>query len=605
MKIEFIDSLSATPPPAKRPKLTESPKLLETPGVDFLFSDRTPSLEILADSLENRYKAWCEGKIDRNLHPLPFLADGPGTGKTRFLLELSKTFKDFVMKNTDRYRGISSIMNNTVFVNISFGNGTKYDKAETDILNSVCLRIHMSLFDSDNETAAKEVNKFFVNEFHDLKSFLKAFVVAPSQTCVILGIDEINYVFSQNEDEFRRIFNLIGSLSCACKPFFFVGIFAGTVIGPMSSVVSGSSHPPLHIPLPLLSYDSCLKILSAKNAKLASRLADDKHLRVIVGDMGGHCRALEVLYKSLVPFCELDVRLVHETIVDEVRRTLLGRYGDSLSIFNEEVIVNYFLRTIVDVHDFIFGKKTTWQELETLGGIKLVEAGVGARKGTIVNIPPIFIRVFLWKSSEKQPFKFWRDIILGEKLLWQTWEVFNVYYFAFRLSLFSAVNRSRISLDEFFSGAILRVDESIELIIPSSVQVKVKELERQFPAAGENESFDCGTVLKNKDGAPFDAFTYLECQHGKRILLAFQMKFSYTDSKYPQKISNRMIDKEYSKTQDAIQSLIPGTDFVFVLTGRCDSNFDEKKLPMNCVIVGNERRRDFYGDFFLQRITDC
>ena len=73
-------------------KLRLSHNLVETDGCDFEFSDRNDSFSLLAEKLDERHTAFVQKKKDRNLHPIPFLADGPGSGKSRFLQELPNSF---------------------------------------------------------------------------------------------------------------------------------------------------------------------------------------------------------------------------------------------------------------------------------------------------------------------------------------------------------------------------------------------------------------------------------------------------------------------------------------------------------------------------------
>ena len=56
---------------------------------------------------------------------------------------------------------------------------------------------------------------------------------------------------------------------------------------------------PLHIPLPLLSFDSCLQIIAKKDPTYNDLVQVNHQLRVLISDVGGHCRALEILYDGL------------------------------------------------------------------------------------------------------------------------------------------------------------------------------------------------------------------------------------------------------------------------------------------------------------------
>jgi hypothetical protein len=99
------------------------------------------------------------------------------------------------------------------------------------------------------------------NSFDSTKEKLFDFVIRTivgNSSGLILGIDEVNNVFHFDPHEFKKLFSLVTSKSCSSQ-LFVVPIFAGMVIGPIQSVVAGSRHPALHIPLPLLSFESCQK----------------------------------------------------------------------------------------------------------------------------------------------------------------------------------------------------------------------------------------------------------------------------------------------------------------------------------------------------------
>ncbi len=86
-------------------------------------------------------------------------------------------------------------------------------------------------------------------------------IVGSDFSCIVLGIDEVNKVYEMGVkwQDLRLIFKLIrlvDSLICEFSPFF-IPVLAGTVIGPIKSAVREPRYLPLHIPLPLLSFESC------------------------------------------------------------------------------------------------------------------------------------------------------------------------------------------------------------------------------------------------------------------------------------------------------------------------------------------------------------
>ena len=115
----------------------------------FCFCDREESCTKLADCLNQRHSAWLNQDFDKQSHPLPFVADGPGSGKSRFLQELTCSFKDFVTSGVypDEFK---EKIATAKFINISFGNGWPYstDDVEMCIEKSICLRI-IKQFDAE------------------------------------------------------------------------------------------------------------------------------------------------------------------------------------------------------------------------------------------------------------------------------------------------------------------------------------------------------------------------------------------------------------------------------------------------------------------------
>jgi hypothetical protein len=177
-------------------------------------------------------------------------------------------------------------------------------------------------------------------------------------------------------------------------------------------------------------------------------------------------------------------------------------------------------------------------------------------------------------------------------------------YLAFRSSLYAyrGVDDS-VLVRDYFSGAVVNADDFC-FKIPSLKEIKIEKCDFRFPIV-RGKQFAIGTFFLNGDGAPFDIFTYVTQTNSKPLLLAFQVKLAYPESKSPQKITNSMIETEYAKTRNSIHQQFPNLDFVFILIGRCDGEFDMTKLPRNCVIVSNCELREFFGDYFYSRLTQA
>lgn len=110
--------------------------------------------------------------------------------------------------------------------------------------------------------------------------------------------------------------------------------------------------------------------------------------------------------------------------------------------------------------------------------------------------------------------------------------------------------------------------------------------------------------MLNAAGAPFDAFVFLDTVEKKRILVAFQMKFSGQDAKAQGKADNKSIISEYEKVKNARDAFLPGIEFVLVcLFHRAKArNFKDEDIPPGCVVIAKEEQRALYGELYYRRL---
>ncbi|KAJ3250372.1 hypothetical protein HK103_003625 [Boothiomyces macroporosus] len=612
----------------KKRRLSISEKLVATSGADFQYLDRADSMKILADSLMKRYTAWKEGKKDRNLHPIPFLADGLGAGKSRFLQELPTSFLNFVRKQVDYTKEFRDVFKSAVCINITFSNGCAYNIAEgktISIEQSVCLRILFQF-----AKGYKSFSSFYQDHHTTNLSLATILKELPNDTlCIILGIDEVDKVYEVGlqkmgnhikdripelepsglkhspkdltksegikEEQLSELFKLVGAQSCDCSTFF-VPILAGTIIDPMESVVRKSTHPPLHIPLPLLSLESCLTILGKKDKRLSTLIKKSSHMRQLISDCGGHCRTLEILYDGVLQF-DANGKTFWTDVTNYVRITLVKRYDLNNIPLGAAIALSVLHQSVQP--DFIYPdkKELKFRDLEEKGIVK-IENGK-------VKIPYFFLSCSIMVQGGRMQYsRFWSELLVGEDMWWQSWEKFNWNYVAFRLSLYAHLNVQTVSLKDFFVGAQMKTPIDILIQIPKSDNIQTLISEYRYPSKKES-TFEFGKVVLNAPGAPFDAFVYLDSIKSMPLLLVFQMKCANRDAKTPQVLNNRMIETEFNKAKVSIdkQRFKQKPYFVFVMLANCDSNCTEKDLPENCIVISKPEQLAFYGPSFYHRLS--
>jgi len=113
-------------------------ELVETFGAKFTFlahEDAVNSLwngsEINPNGVLKRFYCFCNKHGDCNLHPIPFLGCGPGTGKSRLLQEIHNVLYKKAQEAKDSE--IISIFKDAVYLNVTYGNGSAAEESDKEI----------------------------------------------------------------------------------------------------------------------------------------------------------------------------------------------------------------------------------------------------------------------------------------------------------------------------------------------------------------------------------------------------------------------------------------------------------------------------------------
>jgi hypothetical protein len=595
------------------PNAKNSNQLVKSSGSDFEFMDRREAFALLAKSSEKRCDKMQRGLDDKSDHPIAFVADGPGAGKSRYLLEVSVSFKDFVISNAEEFPFLANALKNAIFLRITFGNGTGYTKLEVDqgIDRTLSIRIlELYLENAQAHIASRPPDSY------DVQYAIQLLAKKLRPTCFVLCIDEVNRVFAASPIQFQNLFNCIGNLSCSRDPFV-IPILAGTVILPMKEMIRASTHPPLRIPLPLLAYDSSLQIIRNKlKIKPEDFPEVSTPLGLLVADMGGHPRALEILFDEIICFTPvMKFKDNMDNIFSCVQKKIKERYSlDTLQIGT--IIATAFLSQKVKPVDIVQGTDgLTFERFEEVGIVKLKllegEPHIAISQTERVNeehqvlIPYVFASSLLTfgASGSNYSGRFWKQVLFDRKFRWKDWELFNRNYFAFRLSLFSYLGVDEtLSLQSFLNGAQFNLESDTIFIVPSVTSIQTLETRKQYPKSGE--TFKSYTFVLNADGAPFDAFVFFQKATGKkRLLVAFQMKFS--DVKNHEKVTKNLLSTEYDKAKTAIKESLPRTDFVLVFPLHREKvmTFSQSDIPLNCILIAKEEQPAFYGELYYRRLA--
>lgn len=585
----LMDTRSLVTVPIERATVEEI-DLVKTSGAQFEFVDYQDSFGVLARVLETRLFKF--GIQDCNRHPIPLLIDGPGTGKSRFLDEVSKSFKAHVEARKTRYPLLTEALADALIIRVTGDFGQS--NPELEICQALAVRILAPYYENANEYVKSWTFKGRQAIEHALELITEK---RKRTSSIFLCMDDVTQVHSRSPIDFREIIHILGGMSCVYEPIF-VPMFSGNAIEPVKKIFTGTFHPREDIPLPLLSYESSLAIL----AKASGIPECNPYLRHLVADMGGHPKALEFLLDALQsadPFWVQGHRV--EDILLEVEAKLAQMCNlESAPI--DGVIATSFLSSDANIYDPVCGAKDLafWNFAE-MGIVKLHETFFVAK----VYVPYVFVSASLrCRSHEEFPIvKLWKELLLDQDFWWQDWKNFNRNYFAFRLSLYSYLGHKTLSLESFFTGAKCNLPSDINFVVPPIEAIQVVIAPEQFPDTLSEVKSNVFTL--SPPSVPFDAYVYLDTVNKKRILFAFQMTCgNENDVNVSKKVDIATIASDYANVEKAMKKHLLRTEFVLVFVLDCDkaTDFNDADIPPGCILITKEEQRALYGKLYYHRL---
>ncbi|CAB4430708.1 unnamed protein product [Rhizophagus irregularis] len=494
-------------------------------------------------------------------HHIPILANGPGTGKSRFLQELPALLLNH---NVDELKNLKILS-----VNVTFNGG--FIALEDEIYAgpaSVALRILYEHFLSGKAIGYEDFFSMCAClcsgdwRSFSIKSALNVVIrdVGGDIDLIILGIDELKCLYSMglprtSVNPVQEIVRSVGSLATALGKIIYVPILSGRIQGPLEKMIIESGYNILRLPLHLLSNTEMINI----GSHIANFDHNNKTFQRCVSDIGGHVRALEIYYEVLSKEISSGTHTVnHVYILRRVRMELLERCPFRRFLASmKQVVAQSILNIPVNKNDEI-------------------EKGV-----TYVDL------------SSKESY-----------VLWQGFEDFNMRFWVLRLQLFKVLYET-VTLENLFRGAyygnLTFLDHRFQL--PTMEKYYV-ELGYQYPYTMQNEHLSLGTVFKNGKGAPWDIFFFLD-----NYLIAIQVKSSNVTAGQPQTLPKGLVDKEYNKVNDAFEVMKKSFEsespikhwVLFICTNEPKTKDCLNSLPENCFVVYRENFKDFYGHTFSSR----
>ncbi|CAG8543031.1 3327_t:CDS:2, partial [Acaulospora colombiana] len=544
--------------------------------------------------------------------------------KSRFLQEICNIIREKAQSSNDNE--IKSILGEAIFLSITYGNGSEFSDLDVGIgaEASLALRILYTYFIYGNESMpynlfARNIGKnarqlglgIILRAIHESKHRGNMRKLA-----IIVGIDEVNKLYDKNQKACRSLVDSIGKMSCDSWPIFFVPILAGTIEGPLQSIIMKSKHQALQLPLELLD-ESHVQLIACNLGFDETFVYQNNLFKRIIADIGGQVRALEIFYELIWDEAKTnkleDIDLVNTMHLLEERLHSCYDFKTFASQITP-VLANAILKRSVNENDGIYmdeykNKYVSYKMSKSLG-ILMLKPVDSTR--FYIRLPYIWMWLLLKNAGDQSIYKFLKLMINPEEqFYWQQWENFNVNFWALRMCLLSVLGYKAIKLKELLKGALYSdVDMDVDVDIPDYNSVQVHYLSGRYPSddnvldsngqSCEISHNDNNKIYKNGEGAVCDGFSFLIINRGQPMLLALQMKWRDLESENPQKINDKMISKEYNKVKDFARKI--GLDnWLLLILSNCSSTFNKSLLPTRCAIVDKNNFIEFYGKIYSSR----
>ncbi|GBB92697.1 hypothetical protein RclHR1_20430004 [Rhizophagus clarus] len=624
-------------------------------GEDLKFCGRDDTINTLwyGDSSRNgivgRFKD--RNKSDKSLHPIPVLAGGPGTGKSRFLDEIEGLLRRSA--DDSGKEDIRRAFSNLVVINITYGNGSPADpldiivgqtisnKAMKNAQASLAIRILFEYFQPQPRFGKFDYSSFrsLCNGislstvlrviYYDIIKQKNLEMTSNPLLVLVLGVDEINKLYELDKDSFKILINAIGGIMCnSPENIFFIPILAGTIEGPLEQYITGSMHQPLPLPLRLLDGRDAIGIGKAMNWFDDKYVSLHPYFRIGIDDIGGHVKTLEYFYRKFsedLVQCEGDPYQVKvEEVMMVVKCAIDYKYRLSFnSRWLDVPLIKAILDLPVDKYEKIkFGDngEISYQDLSSMGILNIEEKTTGC----YIRLPYLWASVLV-KRSKHSGMTYWRSMFdYDDPIYWQNFEDFNAKFWALRLSLFRLLGYKKIKLRELLKGAKFSrgFPEEAEIILPEDI--KLCKLRHRYPAteANENknmnemeESFRCYTkldCLKNEDiknekymnfvflnapGAPWDVFSFLNYESSETGIFCVAQQIKYTNV---ETLETRTIDQD--SFNDEYEKDVPVDDWALLFLTIAESKESLNiKCKNNSALVSRKQFQDFYGFTYASR----
>jgi len=225
--------------------------------------NREEAIKQLSEAVTTHFEGWKRKITDKQNHPIPICAAGPGVGKSRLTQEGLTLLKNSISKDTE----IHEYLEDALPILISFGSGYSMRDIESNwsVETVVSFRILWSCYIPSSHTYGTWISSCGVspNTSLTLDSTLEFIAKNKSKKCIYLGIDEFQEILKQKEQKFRNFISVLSGVLSSNHSLFLIPVLSGLSYQKLTDIIRLSKGYPVPLSTPYLPLQSISTIMDS------------------------------------------------------------------------------------------------------------------------------------------------------------------------------------------------------------------------------------------------------------------------------------------------------------------------------------------------------
>jgi hypothetical protein len=230
---------------------------------------RSKEISMAWNELKTHYHGWKAHRADRKDHPRCFAYGPPGSGKTKFGIELISLLRSFGQQIVDNNKATSEdkeilkLLSNSIFIHITFANGNALLPHETqNVETALVVRGIRSLFG----LTEMKISMFYTQFGEKIKKWNLDTLTEiahryfsndrSTPTMIYIHLDEFNHLYNKDFEIFKQVVDLLSTPLCTPLPgVFYDVLFTGTAYTGMKKLGVSESYPLTELPMQILDIE--------------------------------------------------------------------------------------------------------------------------------------------------------------------------------------------------------------------------------------------------------------------------------------------------------------------------------------------------------------